>query len=111
MIDYTSARWANEQRVGILLLRDDGPSLFVDSGPMYEAALAGSYGVISDPVVEGISAVDARSFRDELLSASDWTQVADAPVDQAAWAAYRQALRDVPDQAGFPAEIVWPTKP
>ena len=35
-------------------------------------------------------ATAARSERDILLSASDWTQVADAPVDQAAWATYRQ---------------------
>lgn len=53
----------------------------------------------------------ARSERDQLLSASDWTQVADAPVDQSAWAAYRQSLRDVPQQAGFPSNVTWPSKP
>lgn len=37
-----------------------------------------------------------RLRRDALLAASDWTQTADAPVDKAAWAAYRQALRDFP---------------
>ena len=52
-----------------------------------------------------------RSHRDMLLKESDWTQVADAPVDQAAWATYRQALRDVPQQAGFPHEVDWPAKP
>jgi len=52
-----------------------------------------------------------RLKRDRLLSASDWTQVADAPVDQAAWATYRQALRDIPDQVGFPENVTWPTKP
>jgi hypothetical protein len=52
-----------------------------------------------------------RTQRTQLLKDSDWTQVADAPVDQAAWAAYRQALRDVPTQAGFPWDIQWPTKP
>jgi hypothetical protein len=56
-------------------------------------------------------AVAARAERDRLLTASDWTQVADAPVDQIAWAEYRQALRDVPEQAGFPENAVWPTKP
>ena len=45
------------------------------------------------------------------LTESDWTQVADAPVDQAAWATYRQALRDIPSQAGFPNEVTWPTEP
>lgn len=52
-----------------------------------------------------------RQQRDYLLSRSDWTQVADAPVDKAAWATYRQALRDVPSQAGFPWTINWPTQP
>ena len=37
-----------------------------------------------------------RIHRDRLLKESDWTQVADAPVDQQAWATYRQALRDFP---------------
>lgn len=56
-------------------------------------------------------AVFMRSERNALLSASDWTQVNDAPVDKAAWAAYRQALRDVTTQAGFPHNINWPVKP
>jgi len=55
--------------------------------------------------------IEARARRDQLLTASDWTQVYDAPVDQAAWAAYRQALRDIPQQEGFPATVVWPTQP
>jgi hypothetical protein len=65
--------------------------------------------------VENLSQDDAernvRSKRDGLLAESDWTQVADAPVDQAAWATYRQALRDVPSQADFPYNVTWPTEP
>jgi len=38
-----------------------------------------------------------RLWRNAELAATDWTQVADAPVDASAWAAYRQALRDLPD--------------
>jgi hypothetical protein len=57
------------------------------------------------------AADEVRTKRDSLLAQSDWTQVADAPVDQAAWATYRQALRDIPSQAGFPNEITWPTEP
>jgi len=38
-----------------------------------------------------------RLWRDDELVRTDWTQVADAPVDASAWAAYRQALRDLPD--------------
>ena len=37
-----------------------------------------------------------REIRNGLLADSDWTQVADAPVDREAWATYRQALREFP---------------
>lgn len=57
------------------------------------------------------AAAAARQQRNALLAASDWTQVADAPVDQAAWAAYRQALRDLPaNTADFP-NVTWPVAP
>jgi hypothetical protein len=52
-----------------------------------------------------------RSQRTDKLKDSDWTQVADAPVDQAAWATYRQALRDITAQPGFPWTVTWPTQP
>lgn len=54
-----------------------------------------------------------RSTRDSLLSDSDWTQVADAPVDATAWATYRQALRDITSHANWPnlVDADWPTKP
>ena len=52
-----------------------------------------------------------RSYRNDLLAESDWTQLADATADKTAWASYRQALRDVPNQAGFPHNITWPTTP
>lgn len=61
--------------------------------------------------IDDKQATAIRSERDSLLSQTDWTQVADAPVDQTAWATYRQALRDVPAQAGFPWEVTWPSKP
>ena len=55
--------------------------------------------------------VIARHKRDTLLQSSDWTQVPDAPVDQAAWQVYRQALRDITEQEGFPLDITWPVPP
>jgi hypothetical protein len=58
-----------------------------------------------------VQSANARKRRNKLLSASDWTQVADAPVDKAAWATYRQALRDISAQEGFPATVEWPTQP
>jgi hypothetical protein len=57
------------------------------------------------------ASIGARAERDRRLAACDWTQVADAPVDREEWAAYRQLLRDVPEQPGFPDSIVWPEEP
>ena len=54
---------------------------------------------------------DIRAQRNELLTATDWTQMPDSPADTAAWAAYRAELRAVPEQAGFPENVVWPTAP
>jgi hypothetical protein len=56
-------------------------------------------------------AAQVRTDRNTKLSASDWTQVADAPIDKAAWATYRQALRDITAQSGFPWTITWPAQP
>ena len=56
-------------------------------------------------------AKSVRASRDEKLKDCDWTQVADAPVDKAVWATYRQALRDVTTQTGFPWTITWPDEP
>lgn len=56
-------------------------------------------------------ATSVRTERNNLLAASDWTQVEDAPVDKLAWATYRQALRDITAQAGFPETIEWPSLP
>lgn len=55
--------------------------------------------------------VAVRKDRNDRLSGSDWTQLADAPGDKIAWGAYRQALRDVPSQPGFPWDVNWPTAP
>jgi hypothetical protein len=52
-----------------------------------------------------------RADRNKRISDCDWTQVEDSPVDKAAWATYRQSLRDIPQQAGFPWEVQWPDMP
>ena len=54
---------------------------------------------------------DVRLRRDNLLAQSDWTQVGDAPVDAAAWAVYRQQLRDIPQSFDDPADVEWPVPP
>ena len=54
---------------------------------------------------------EVRQQRNQLLNACDWTQLPDAPVLRASWATYRQQLRDVTAQAGFPWEVQWPVQP
>lgn len=51
-----------------------------------------------------------RSQRNQMLKDSDWTQVADVPVDKTVWATYRQGLRDITTQAD-PFNIDWPKAP
>jgi hypothetical protein len=52
-----------------------------------------------------------RMWRNAQLIGSDWTQVEDSPVDKAAWATYRQALRDLPSQGGIADAVVFPVAP
>jgi len=53
-----------------------------------------------------------RQQRDAKLTACDWTQISDCPLtNKAEWATYRQALRDLTKESGFPWEITWPTEP
>ena len=65
--------------------------------------------------VHAISQGDtARLERERLLAASDWVVVKSLENGHAvpsAWAEYRQALRDIPQQAGFPDAINWPVAP
>jgi hypothetical protein len=76
-----------------------------------------SQGTVADyvpppaPTAEQIAAA-VRFERDRLLAATDWTQAADVPqATKDLFAPYRQALRDVPQQSGFPQTIDWPVKP
>jgi len=120
-MNFTSAVYRNDDNgnQSSIQAQIDGKSLSVplDPGNRHYAEImrqvdAGELVVEPDPgPSEEQLAAQARSQRDALLSQSDWTQVPDAPVDQQAWAEYRQALRDLPQQAGFPTEITWPVKP
>lgn len=55
---------------------------------------------------------EKRNKRDNLLLNSDWTQGADVPTSlKSKWTDYRQNLRDLPAQSGFPDSVTWPTQP
>jgi hypothetical protein len=58
-----------------------------------------------------VMATTVRDGRNDKLRACDWTQLEDALVDKTVWQVYRQQLRDVPSQAGFPWEVIWPSLP
>jgi transposase-like protein len=81
------------------MFADDEDSTKAEKEAAYQATL------------DNAAANSVRDQRNRLLAETDWTQVDDAPVDKAAWAVYRQALRDITSQAEFPHNVVWPTKP
>jgi len=89
---------------------------FVDGVEQIDGKWYTKYSV-ADMDAEAITAKDAeqaksmRQTRSDKLADCDWTQVADSPVDKAVWATYRQALRDITKQDGFPWEITWPDAP
>lgn len=83
----------------------------VSIGDLYQDGKFIQYDPKTDPVATEEQATAVRSDRNERLVNTDWTQVADAPVDKAAWATYRQALRDVTAQEGFPWNVTWPVQP
>jgi len=63
-----------------------------------------------DPEPKPLSEAETvRAKRDALLAASDTMALADRITD--AWKIYRQALRDVPGQSGFPSNVTWPVVP
>jgi len=90
-----------------------------------EAYIEGSYSNTEYHIKDGVavelppkpierSAVvkEALQKRQRILAATDWTQLPDVPLTtKTAWATYRQALRDITTQSGYPFEIVWPTPP
>ena len=64
--------------------------------------------------VSNLSVEDAgrniRSQRDNQLQQTDWMALSDNTMAPA-WASYRQALRDITAQEGYPYSVIWPTKP
>jgi len=52
-----------------------------------------------------------RAWRNAELSCTDWTQLADSPLDKETWSTYRQALRDLPAQGGLADNAEFPTAP
>jgi hypothetical protein len=82
--------------------------------PVSKEATAIQYVVRPMSYTDDQLAQDARFKRDSALAACDRTQLLDSGLSEDArcqWAEYRQLLRDVPQQSGFPRQIVWPERP
>jgi hypothetical protein len=61
-----------------------------------------------------LAIIDVSKKRKQLLVSSDWTQIPNNPLStaqQEVWATYRQELRDIPQQSGYPFNVVWPVAP
>ena len=89
-----------------------GDPVFTINGAIVERAYPVVDKTDEEIQAESLSkAEEVRTERNQKLTDSDWTQLADAPVDKTAWATYRQALRGIPIQSGFPFSVVWPDVP
>ncbi len=107
--------WILDVEVGCV----DGDSHYVSAGyvtPFPEKPMPGAEWASWDwsaeawAVDSARAADDVRAARDALLAGSDWTQGRDIPEAVAArWQPYRQALRDITTQPGFPLDVTWPT--
>lgn len=102
-VEQINGKWYTKYVLGPVFTDTTAEDNTVTTAAEHEAA----YKAMKD--AEQAKAV--RTQRGEKLKDSDWTQVSDAPVDQAAWATYRQALRDISTQEGFPWTINWPEQP
>jgi len=99
--EYPDREWSlNGNDYASLIMHDDGPK--PTKKTLDDKWVQVQHDVKWDAV---------RAERDRRLAACDWTQVADAPVDPVAWAAYRQELRDIPQDFNDPDLVVWPEEP
>jgi hypothetical protein len=96
-VEQVEGKWYTKYTLGPVFV--DGETTAAEQEATYKA------------MKDAERATTMRQQRTDRLKDSDWTQVADSPVDQAAWATYRQALREITAQAGFPWTINWPAQP
>jgi len=96
-VEQVNGKWYTKYVLGPIFT--DGETTAVEQEAAYKATK------------DAEQAKNVRASRATKLAECDWTQVADAPVDKAVWATYRQALRDITAQSGFPWTIEWPESP
>lgn len=112
MIDKTWYLNVNEGAPVSFSTEPEGEENYVvDSDKLYLQA----YSIVDGELLydsEYKLASEARQQRNKLLAISDWTQLGDIPSEtKVKWQPYRQALRDLPSQSGFPESVIWPIEP
>jgi len=99
-VEQISGKWYTKHILGPVFT--DGETTAAEQEAAYKASK------------DADQAKSVRTSRDDKLKECDWTQLDDTPLSntvKATWAIYRQALRDVTAQAGFPWTITWPDAP
>ena len=128
--NVSSVQWANAEHTAINCmvnfddLREElvpftavAQGDYPHSHEIFARCVVGDFGAIAEyvpppaPTIEQLKD-SIRNHRNYLLLQSDWTQLPDVPqATRDLWATYRQALRDITLQSGFPTDVVWPTQP
>ena len=84
----------------------------ISYGYKWDIATMSAIQVATDPEITAYLATQARAKRDRLLNESIiWSDTSYTGDVLASWLAYREVLKNITSQAGFPGSIVWPTKP
>lgn len=126
-LTVTSPKWSNAEHstIDCMVDFDELSEKFVPftatedndyphSNEIFSRCVSGDFGVIAEyypapePTIEEL-AIAIRSKRNTLLAKTDWTQSADVPqATKDLWTTYRQSLRDITTQMGFPQNVTWP---
>ena len=91
-----------------------GSMFVINPHEVVEVKLWRAYTAEEKAEIETQKAAAIRRERNTKLAECDWTQLNDTPLDnpsKVAWTTYRQSLRDITAQAGFPNSVIWPVKP
>ena len=96
-VEQIEGKWYTKYILGPVFT--DGETTAVEQEAAYKA------------MKDAEQAANVRRSRTEMLQDCDWTQIADSTADKATWATYRQQLRDITTQSGFPWTVTWPTQP
>ena len=112
---HIGARLPYENETLEAVLRMYAPiALWVEAEQQVQVPPLESGSLSYTPPAPPTPAESVYTMRGALLQQSDWTQLIDVPLtdeQRAAWVTYRQELRDVPNQPGFPEQIIWPVAP